>query len=410
MSAEGAGTSYRAVLSSPHALRLFLPATAGRLAYGVLPLALFFTVAGASGSLSAAGLSAAALNLTVVVAGPLRARLVDRCGRRVLPLLALLYAASTALLVTAAYADAPLPVLLALAALAGACPPPLGPAMRVAWAQLTPEGPLRLRAYSLDAVVEEILFTAGPLLTGVAIAAAAPQAALVAAFGLLITGAALFGFAPGPPAAASAPASSAAPGRARLLRSPRFVAMLLIVAGFFGGLGLVDVAVPVAAVAAGSPAAAGYLLAALSAGSVVGGLLFGRRTWRTPFAALLPRAAGLLGVLVVVLALLPSLWLLGVGLLLAGLVLSPGLIMAYALAEQLSPESARTEASVWVNTACNAGITAGTALAGLLADAAPRWLLFALGGALVLAAAAIPGRLLSRPATSAPPVPLPQRA
>ena len=399
MSAESAGTSYRAVLSLPHALRLFLPATAGRLAYGILPLALFFSTADASGSLGTAGLTAAALNLTVVVFGPSRARLVDRFGRRVLPAMAITYALSTVLFLVAAHAGAPLPVLLALAAVIGACPPPMGPAMRTAWSDLTPEGPMRLRAFSLDAVVEELLFTAGPLLTGLAIAVADPQLAVALGLALMIGGGAVFGFGPatrptGPPVATGA--SEPGPSRPGLLRAPGFTPMLFTLAGVFCALGLVDVAVPVTAAHAGNPAAAGWLMAGLSAGSAVGGLLFGRRTWASPFARLLPRLTLLLAGLVGVLALAGSVWVLALGLVVAGLLLSPGLIMAYALADELSPQIARTQASIWVNTAGNAGVTTGTALAGVLADRTPGGLLYLAAAVALLATAAGPGRLLSR--------------
>ncbi|NUT05903.1 MAG: MFS transporter [Hamadaea sp.] len=400
MSAVRAGTSYRAVLSRPRVLRLFLPATAGRLAYGILPLALFFTVAQATGSLGSAGLTAAALNLTVVLGGPGRARLVDRFGRRVLPALAGLYAVSTVLLVWAASAHAPTPILLAAAALVGACPPPLGPTMRTVWADLMPEGPLRLRALSLDAVVEEVLFTAGPLITGVAIAVADPRMALALALLLMVLGSAVFGFGPATsrtPTIADAADTPAETG-AGLLRSPGFRPMLFTLAGLFAALGLVDVAVPVTAANAGTPASAGWLMAGMSAGSAVGGLLFGRRTWATPFARLLPRAALALAALVAGLILLSPLWALAVGLIVTGLLLSPGLIMAYALADELAPAGARTRASVWVNTAGNAGITTGTAVAGALADHVPAQLLYAVAALVLLGTATLPGRRLARTA------------
>ncbi|MCP2324086.1 MFS family permease [Hamadaea flava] len=385
-------------MSRPRVLRLFLPATVGRLAYGILPLALFFTVAQATGSLGTAGLTAAALNLTVVLCGPGRARLIDRFGRRVLPAFASLYAVSTTLLVWAAQAHAPTPLLLLAAALVGACPPPLGPTMRTVWADLMPEGPLRLRALSLDAVVEEVLFTAGPLITGVAIAIADPRVALALALALMITGSAVFGFGPPTsrtPATADA-ADAATEAGVGLLRSPGFLPMLFTLAGLFAAMGLVDVAVPVTAAHAGTPATAGWLLAGMSAGSAVGGLLFGRRTWATPFARLLPKVALLLAALVAGLILLSPLWMLAAGLIVTGLLLSPSLIMAYALADELAPAGARTRASVWVNTAGNAGITTGTALAGALADHVPAQLLYAVAALVLLGTAALPGRRLAR--------------
>jgi len=396
MSAERAGTSYRAVLSLPHALRLFLPAVAGRFAYGILPLALFFSIAQATGSLGTAGLTAAALNLTVVVCGPGRARLVDRFGRRVLPAMAVLYAVSTALLLWIAHAHAPTPYLLLAGALVGACPPPLGPSMRGVWAEITPEGPLRLRAFSLDAVVEEVLFTVGPLLAGLAIAVADPRAALVLALALMIGGSAVFGFGPRTSSTREAsPGKLEEPSRG-LLRTPGFTPMLLTLTGLFAAMGLVDVAIPVTAAHAGSPASAGWLMAGLSAGSAVGGLLFGRRTWATPFARLLPRAALLLAALIAILIVLSPLWLLAAGLVVTGLLLSPGLIMAYALADELAPAQVRTRSSIWVNTAGNAGVTMGTALAGALADHVPTQLLYAVAALVLLATAALPGRLLAR--------------
>jgi MFS family permease len=394
MSANDAGTSYRAVLLLPHALRLFLPAVTGRLAYGVLPLGMFFALAHASGSLGAAGLTAAASGLTAVLFGPSRSRLVDRFGRRVLPGLAVGYAACSTVLLLCAYAGAPLGVLLAMGALTGSWPPPLGPAMRAAWADIAPDAAVRLRAYSLDAVVEELLLTAGPLITGVAIAVADPLAAVAVGLALMIGGATVFGF--GPATATAAPAGSDSRPGVRLLRVSRFTPLLVTLAGITCALGLVDIAVPVTAARAGDPAVAGYLLAGLSASSAVGGLLFGRRTWTAAWGVLLARLTVVLAALVAALALAPTLWLLAAGLAVTGLFLSPGLIMAYSLADELAPATARTEASTWVNTAGNAGVTIGTALSGLLADTMPRWLPYLIASLVLLATACLPGRALAR--------------
>lgn len=399
MSAERAGTSYRAILSLPHALRLFLPATTARLAYGILPLGMFFSIADASGSLGAAGITAAALNLTVVLFGPSRGRLVDRLGRRILPVMAVGYALSTALLLVAAHAGAPLPVLLVLGALTGACPPPLGPTMRTAWADLTPEGPLRIRAFSLDAVVEELLFTAGPLLTGLAIAVATPQVAVVFGLSLMIGGATVFGFGPATRPATvpvTGGAADAADARGGVLRTPGFAPMLITLAGIFCALGLIHIAIPVTAAHGGNPAAAGWLVAGLSAGSAAGGLLFGRRTWATPFGLLLPRLTLLLACLVAALTVAGSVEVLALGLVMTGVLISPSLIMAYALADALAPRSSPTLASTWVSAAGGAGVTAGTALAGVLADRVPSWQLYLLAVVALLATAAGPGRLLAR--------------
>src|SRR5689334_4686384 len=125
MPGPAAAGSYRAVLLLPSALRTIVPALAGRLAYGLLPLALLFTASQATGSYATAGLAVAAFGLTSITL-PAKARLADRHSqRRTLPWLALACGGSLA---AAAFATGPA-TLVALVALAGLTAPPLGPSM-----------------------------------------------------------------------------------------------------------------------------------------------------------------------------------------------------------------------------------------------------------------------------------------
>lgn len=66
-----------------------------------------------------------------------------------------------------------------VAVLTGLSTPPLGASMRVLWASVTPAGPIRTRAYSVDAVAEELTFTTGPVITAAIIAATSPLAGLL---------------------------------------------------------------------------------------------------------------------------------------------------------------------------------------------------------------------------------------
>ena len=122
MPRPAAAGSYRAVLLLPFALRTFVPALGGRLAYGLLPLATLFTVQQATGSYSDAGLSLALFGLASIFL-PAKARLADTHGpRRVLPWLALTCSLA---LTGAAFTPWPVPFV----ALAGLAAPPLGPAL-----------------------------------------------------------------------------------------------------------------------------------------------------------------------------------------------------------------------------------------------------------------------------------------
>src|SRR5690242_3623718 len=171
--------SYRAVLLLPSASRTFVPALGGRLAYGLLPLAVLFTIQQATGSYAAAGLALALFGLASITL-PLKSRL--SAGR---PSLLGWLALSCALLLAAAALTAwPVPFV----ALAGLAAPPLGPAMRATWRSLTEGTSLKERAYALDSVAEETLYLVGPLLSGLLIAAGPARWALLLTAGLLLAG------------------------------------------------------------------------------------------------------------------------------------------------------------------------------------------------------------------------------
>ncbi|MEU4294474.1 MFS transporter [Kribbella sp. NPDC026596] len=180
MSGTRAG-SYRDVLLLPAALRTFVPALVGRLSYGLLPLSLLFTVQQSTDSFATAGAAVALFGLASL-SMPYKARLVDRYSqRRILPLLAV---GCSVALVVLAFATSNLLVVGA----AGLLAPPLGPSMRSNWRLLTDGSSLKERAYALDAVSEETLFLAGPLLAGVLISIVSAPAALACSAGLMVVG------------------------------------------------------------------------------------------------------------------------------------------------------------------------------------------------------------------------------
>jgi predicted MFS family arabinose efflux permease len=379
--------SYRAVLSLPFALRTFVPALGGRLAYGLLPLALLFTVVDATGSYATAGLALAVFGLTGVTL-PVKARLADRLGqRRTLPALALLCAAALTAAVTT---DSPVGLVI-LIGLAGLAAPPLGPAMRATWRLLTLGTPLKERAYALDSVAEESLYLVGPLLAGLVIAVRpAADALLLTAF-LLVAG--TTGMVLPPPAGHThRDESGAPPGRRRPLGTLglpglRLVLAVLLLAG--AGVSVVYTAAAATARAHGQPGAAGWLEAAAALGGVLGGLAWGRRHHRHSRTAQL---AGLLGgqALFALLAAAATGSLVGLGgaLFAGGASVAPLFVVAYLAADDLAPDGHGTEAGTWVNVAANAGSAAGSAAAGLLVQSSGPAPAFLTAG-LVLAAAAV---------------------
>lgn len=349
-----------------------LPWTAsvvGRLPEGMVGLAAVLAVQAATGSFGWAGAAMAAFGVGGAVGGVVQARLVDR-GRQTPVLVAcgLAHAASLSLL--AATARGARPLLPVVAAAAGASAPQLSACMRTLWGGLLARPAERQAAFALEAVVVEAVFLAGPVLAAGLVALAGPAATLLVAAGLSAAG--TVGF------AASA-ASRAWRGRGRdalagPLASPAMRTLLLATFLFGVGDGALQLALPAWAVERGSPALGGLLLAAVSAGSVLGGLLHGTRSWpgrpSVRYAALhlllglgfavvgvagaAPALAGGPAVPVALLAL-------------AGLCIAPIATEGSLLVDDAIP-SGVTEAFAWLVAAVIVGGAAGTAAAGPLVE------------------------------------------
>ncbi|WP_375429780.1 MFS transporter [uncultured Friedmanniella sp.] len=391
--------SYTAVLRRDGVLRAFAAAIIGRLSYAMISLALLLTIQDATGSYAAAGSALGGYALASFLM-PLKSRLIDRLGAAsVLPWLSAGLALSLTAAAGLATAGHTAPGLyVALAVGAGLCAPPLGPSMRAIWAAATPEPEARRRAYSLDGVVEEVLFAVGPLAVGVIVQLISSPAALVATAVLNLSGTLALVTSPlsrrhGRPHLAEA----AATRWTGPLSQRGFIVMLVVLLGVGLGGGPLEVAVLARAEAADRSAAVGYLLASLSVGSAVGGLLWGRLIHRhrprRHFLALVAVSA------VLSVALVPTTNLVAVAVLLfvVGLAGSPLMVTAYLTADMLVPVEQQREASTWVNTTVNLGVAFGAATAGLLVDHDGAAVAFAAGAAVyavtLLVIAGVGGRL-----------------
>ncbi|MEU6854150.1 MFS transporter [Actinacidiphila alni] len=383
--------SYAAVFRLPHARRTFGAALFGRLGYGVVSLSLVLSLTHATGSLSSGGLLATLFGTVAVLLGPARAALVDRWGaRRGLTALALPFATALFALAAAVRESAPpLWLLTVLSGAAGSLCPPLGPTMRALWDALTPDEALLQRAFSVDTVAEELIFLSGPLL----VMAVHPTGGLVLSGALIGCGTLVM--VSSPAARLLAPRAKDAGVRVRLrlfgangagVRRAAYAA-----AGIGCCLGGIDLYVIAFADRQHHPSAVGWILAAQSAGSALGGLLYGRISWRLTPGERLPRLLAVLAALLAGTAAAPSLPVLGVCVAAVGTLMAPILSTAYLSAAATAPEGAATRATTWVNSAVNAGSSSGGALASLLVARLPLPLCFLLAAAAPLLAAVAVG-------------------
>ncbi|HET6508161.1 MAG TPA: MFS transporter [Baekduia sp.] len=382
--------NYGPVLSAPGARRLLFSSVAGRLPLG-MTLAMLLLVRDLTGAFGTAGAVVGAYGVAAAVGGPLLGRLVDRFGQaRVLVPCAAGNAIALVALVVAARADAPPVVLVALGALVGAVQPPISACVRVIWPELVAEPHAREAAFALDATVQELVWSSGPLLVGGTIALASPSAAVLAMAAVSLGGTLWF---------VSSPAVRARGGHGTRTRGAGALTapgLRLLLFGSFGagiGMGSIEVGLPGVAHDLHAAGASGALLALSSMGSLTAGVLFGMRAWRSSLEV---RLAALLVVAAVVLAPLTLIATLAEALVLAyvsGFCWAPLLSCTYALIGRLSPPGAMTEAFTWNGAAVGGGIAAGVAAGGPLVDAGGGGAAIVLGiVACLIAAGAIGGR------------------
>jgi Major Facilitator Superfamily len=357
----GAGGGYREVLAEGPVRRMLGSSLAGRMAFSMLPLAFVLFATAHAGTATAGGL-VAAFSATSVLA-PARGRIVDRRGPLALIGFALACAGALVALTVAGAADAPAAALIVVGGLAGLAVPPLGPFTRAVWGAALDGQRLR-RVFALDSAGEEATLIVAPLAVALLVAIASPGAALVvAAAGLL----------GGTTAAARSPLTH------RLRRPPpgpaggpvRLPAALwLTIAALIGpgaALGALNVAVPALARAAGAPARAGLLLAALAVGTATASLLAGRANWKLGPARRLAAAQAALAVALAAAAAVSGRpVVLAVVLAVAGTAVGTLFVTLYPLVDELTPRGARTRAFGWLVTANNGGLGLGAAVAGEL--------------------------------------------
>jgi MFS family permease len=338
-----------------------------RLPQGMAPLGVVLLVQERTGSIATAGLAAGAWALAAALGQPLWAGPASRgraerviAGTSVGQALVVLFLAVTSIDTSG--------LLILLAGLGGVLAAPTSPVARTLWPELAADQRQLDALFTLDATTQELIFIAGPAVVAVLVSVGGPAAALSAAAGAGAAGGLLFAYTirklwtPSPREAGD-----------RLPRRLVIPFVVLFLAAL--GIGFVEVGVPAAAILDGNRNASGWLLALWSLGSLVGGVVASRITWRGRPA---DRVAGLLlgltvGTGVVILTWHFGLGWLGLGLFVAGLTLAPTLAACYGVIGDVTTRQQRTNAFAWAVTFILFGIGVGAAVGGVLSDISPTW-------------------------------------
>jgi MFS family permease len=392
---------YRRLLGVRTVRQPLIGSVIGRLPIAALSLATVLMIRHATGSFAIAGAVEAAFAIAGAISLPVQGRLIDRLGQtRVLVVGATLNPiALVALVVAAQGGAAPLPLAL-LGALCGATVPALSSSMRTLWADLVPESDL-ISAYALDAVLFEVGFVVGPLVTALLVAVASPAVAVLANAAYTFTGALIFALSRASRSWRGHPSAS---GWAGPLRSPGIVVLMLTELGFGVALGAMELSVTAFAIQHGSSSLAGVLIAVQAAASMAGGLWYGIRHRTASAADRYPLLCFLIAVGFAPLLLATSILNAVPLMVLSGFAFAPATAVAYKLIEELAPQGTITEASTWLITAVVTGVAVGNGVAGPLITGghAHRGFAVAVAAATLawLASALGRGALRSAPATA----------
>jgi hypothetical protein len=261
-------------------------------------------------------------------------------------------------------------VVLVLCGLAaGASIPPVGSVVRpLLPGLLGSDASLLPTAYAVDGIAIEMVFIAGPLLTAVIVSVGSPAIALLVSCGFVIVGTLVLVTAP-----ASRAWTPSAPDAERhllgALASPGVRTIVAATAPIGFALGATEVTMTAFATDHGSRAAAGALLALWATGSGVGGLTYGAREHGSAPGPRWVRIAIAFPLCSLPLLVAPSIAVMTVLALIAGLCLAPYMAAANQLVGDVAPAGSVTEAFAWPITAIALGAALGSAAAGAIAQA-----------------------------------------
>ncbi|WBQ05891.1 MFS transporter [Kribbella sp. CA-293567] len=380
-------SGYRVALRTPGALKFYLAAAPARIGIAMTGLGIVWLVHGSTGSYAVAGAVTGGFAVAEAVGGPQVARLIDRFGQpRMLPITLLVHTAAIALLIALTLAAAPLWMLVLAGVLAGASLPQVGAQTAARWSYALRGSPVLSSAFALESLGTGLAFLVGPALVGTVSALVSPVAGSVLATALVVGGglslAMQRGTAPPPTAGVRSEGSES------LLRKG-FLALVGTNIGVGLFFGTMQVSVTAFAVGRGAESLAGPLYSITSLISLVAGVAYGAKRWRTAVTKQFVIAMTVLFVTSLPLLLVDSPLALALALALPGLALAPIQVLSSVLAESKVEPAVLTQAFTWLNSGSAAGIAMGAAVAGHAVDAQGPQLGFALAVLATLVATAM---------------------
>lgn len=304
-----------------------------------------------------AGLAIGASTIGGALAGPILGRWMAVVGIR--PVIVATSVIAPVCFLLIGFAPVTESLAIGISLILGLVLPPVQPAARTVYATLVHSDELRNTLFSVDAILQEIIWIVGPVLATVLIATTNTQVPIVVMAVVQLAGGLWFGLLP---MVHGAPIPRSTKRMGSVLRSNLVKVLIAINLLFVGSFSALEIG----AVAAVGQSEAGFVIAMLSIGSVLGGLAFGHRA-KSPLALSKQLAIVLLGDLLIFFNATDPIWL-AICLFISGI----GVATAFATMGSVIGKAVKlddsTEVYGWIGSGQNVGYGAGAALAGIVVD------------------------------------------
>lgn len=371
-------TAYTTLFRIPGAMKFSIAGIFGRMPVSMDSLALIFIVVAVSDSYALAGALSATASVVVSIAMPCWARISDRIGQRALLMrIVPLKLFGLTLFLILVLNHAPQWTWFISIIFAEASSVNLGGLVRRRWlhilnpdknttAEDESDRHLVNTAYSLEALNDEFVFIAGPIIATACATSIAPAAGLIAGMLFLIVGVPVFAMQSStePPAS---PKRTIDPHPPVIKRKTLQAIVLptLFIGGFFGAVAIVTVSFTDEL---GHKSQSGLLLALWASGSAIAAVLNGLIKWKISHAARFLFFLFSLTLLSIPLLFVHSIFWLAIALFVNGFSIAPLIVNAYGVAETAVPAAQITEALSWVVAGMPLGGAISSALAGWVID------------------------------------------
>ena len=371
-------SAYTTLFRTPGAMKFSVAALIGRMPISMDSLALIFIVVAATDSYALAGALSATASIVMSASTPYWSRVADRIGQRTMIMRVVpIKLVGLGLFLILVLNDAPIWTWFVSIIFAEATSVNAGGLVRRRWLHvLSPDKSstaedesdrhLINTAYSLEALNDEFVFIAGPIIATACATLISPSAGIIAGMGFMAVGMPIFAMqkATEPPAS---PRHNKTPHPA-VIRNKVVQSVVLpstLLGGFFGAIAIVTVAF---AQESDQKSLSGILLAIWALGSAVAAIINGTVKWKISHAGRFLLFLFSLTLLSIPFIFVQSIPWLAVALFFNGFAIAPLVVNAYSVAESAVPPEQITEALSWVVAGMPLGGAISGTIAGLIID------------------------------------------